>query len=347
MTGVVFANRRIVLGTGPGRIAVPVRTAIVTAAVFIVAVLLGLTALALGDYPVSPAEVVGSFTGSTEGLARTAVLEWRLPRAASAVVFGAALGVAGAVFQTFTRNPLASPDVIGLASGAYTGMLLTLIAGGGWAMLTLGSLGGGFAAAVAILLLASRDGLQGFRFIVVGIGVSAMLAAFNTWLLLRAELETALFAAAWGAGSLNNVTEDTGWPAVWVLLVLLAAVPFVSRGLRQLDLGDDAARATGAHTTRVRWVAVALAVALVSVTTAVAGPVSFIALAAPQIARRLTGTAGIPLSASAATGAALLIASDIVAQHVIPLTVPVGVVTVVVGGGYLIWLLAHEIRKTA
>ncbi|WP_221583359.1 iron chelate uptake ABC transporter family permease subunit [Microbacterium sp. G2-8] len=347
MTDVRFAHRRLVLGRGRHRVVVRVRRAAATAAVTVVVLILGVTALALGDYPVAPAEVVGSFTGRTDGLARTAVLEWRLPRAASAIAFGAALGVAGAVFQTFTRNPLASPDVIGLASGAYTGMILTLIAGGGWAMLTLGSLAGGLAAAVAILMLASRDGLQGFRFIVVGIGVSAMLSALNTWLLLRAELETALFAAAWGAGSLNGVTAATGWPATAVVLVLLAAVPLVSRGLRQLDLGADAARASGVAVSRIRWAAIGLAVALVSVTTAVAGPISFVALAAPQIARRLAGTAEIPIAASAATGAAVLVASDIVAQHVIPLTVPVGVVTVVIGGGYLIWLLAHEIRKTA
>lgn len=340
---VEFGHRRFVLARG--RAVVRVRTAAVAATLVTVAVLLGGAALALGDYPVTIAQMIGSFTGATDGLERTAVLEWRLPRAASALAFGAALGAAGAVFQTFTRNPLASPDVIGLASGSYTGMILVLMAGGGWAALTAGSLIGGFAAAAAILLLASRDGLQGFRFIVVGIGVSAMLSAFNTWLLLRAELDTALFAAAWGAGTLNSATAENGWPAVVAVAALLAAMPPVARGLRQLDLGEDAARATGANTAVVRWTAIALAVALVSVTTAVAGPISFIALSAPQIARRLCGTATIPLVAAGASGAMLLIAADLIAQHLIPLTVPVGVVTVVLGGAYLVWLLAHEIRK--
>ncbi|WP_105566018.1 FecCD family ABC transporter permease [Microbacterium halophytorum] len=347
MTRVEFGHRRAVIGRGPHRVVVRVRTLFATSAVLIAAAVLLVTALTLGDYPVAPADVWGAFTGATTGLDRIAVLDWRLPRAAAALAFGAALGVAGALFQSFTRNPLASPDVIGLANGSYTGMLLALISGGGWAAMTAGSLVGGLAAAVAIVLLASRDGLQGFRFIVVGIGVSAMLAALNTWLLLRAELETALFAAAWGAGTLNNVTAETGWPAVALTSLLLLVVPLVGRGVRQLDIGDDAARATGADVTRIRWAAIGIAVALVSVATAVAGPISFVALAAPQIARRLAGTADIPLALSAAVGAVVLIASDIVAQHVITYTVPVGVVTVVIGGGYLVWLLAHEIRKTS
>lgn len=322
------------------------RTLVVVAAVLVTILLAGLAGLAVGDYPLRADEVLGVLTGRLDGLARTVVLEWRLPRILAAIGFGAALGVSGAIFQTLTRNPLASPDIIGLANGSFTGMLVALLLlGGSWPALMTGSLLGGLAAAVAIFLLAFRQGLSGFRFIVVGIGVSAMLAAFNSWLLLRADLDVALFAAAWGAGTLNTATATVVWPSLGCLVALFALLPFVARPLRQLELGDDLAAATGVRLTRERALLIAVAVALVSVVTAVAGPIAFIALAAPQIARRLTASPGIPLTATALVGGMLLLGSDLIAQHLIPLTVPVGVVTVVLGGVYLTHLLLRERRR--
>ena len=341
-------RRRIVLGIRGLTVVIGLRSALVGVLVLLVTVFLALLALALGDFPLTLAEVVGVVTGQVDGLPRIVVLEWRLPRAMAAVLFGAALAVAGAIFQTVTRNPLASPDIIGLANGSFTGMLVALLVlGGSWPLLTAGSLIGGLAAAVLIYLLAYRGGLHGFRFIVVGIGISAMLASVNTWMLLRVELETALFASAWGAGTLNSVTAATAVPAGLSIVLLLALVPLVAPAVRQLDLGDDAASATGVAVGRARLAAIALAVCLVSVVTAVAGPIAFVALAAPQITRRLTATPGIPFVTTGIVGGALLLGSDLIAQHVIPLTVPVGVVTVVLGGSYLVWLLIHESRRRA
>ncbi|NUJ89247.1 iron chelate uptake ABC transporter family permease subunit [Plantibacter sp. MCCC 1A11337] len=321
------------------------RTLLVCAAALLAIVVAAIAGLALGDYPLTTEEVIGVLTGRVDGLARTVVLDWRLPRVLAAIGFGAALGVSGAIFQTLTRNPLASPDIIGLANGSFTGMLVALLLlGGSWPALMAGSLLGGLAAAVAIFLLALRQGLSGFRFIVVGIGVSAMLAAFNSWLLLRADLDVALFAAAWGAGTLNTATATVVWPTLACLVALFAVLPLAARPLRQLELGDDVAAATGVRLTRERAILIGLAVALVSAVTAVAGPIAFIALAAPQIARRLTRSPGIPLVATGLVGGVLLLASDLVAQHLIPLTVPVGVVTVVVGGLYLTQLLLRERR---
>lgn len=337
---------RMIVGTDRLHVIVGARSALVVVAALALILLLGLASLALGDFPLTLNEVVGAFTGSTEGLAHTVVVEWRLPRTVAAVLFGAGLAVAGAIFQTITRNPLASPDIIGLANGSFTGMLIALILlGGSWPLLMAGSLLGGMLAAIAIYLLAYRGGLQGFRFIIVGIGISAMLASANTWMLLRVELDTALFASAWGAGTLNAVTSTTAVPSSVCVLILLGLLFFVAPGLRQLDLGDDAAAATGAAVGRVRLLAIAIAVGLVSVVTAVAGPIAFIALAAPQITKRLTRSASIPLGASAVVGGVLLLASDLIAQHLIPLTVPVGVVTVVLGGSYLVWLLIDESRR--
>lgn len=341
-----FGSGRIVLGSSRAQLVVAVRPAVVTAAGVLVVLVLGVVALTLGEYPLSVGQVVGSFTGATDGLPRTVALEWRLPRAIAAIAFGAALAVSGAVFQTLTRNPLASPDIIGLANGAFTGMLVALLViEGSWVTLLTGSFAGGLGAAAVIYLLALRGGLQGFRFIVVGIGVSAMLAAINSWMLLRIDVDTALFASAWGAGTLNTATATTVVPATLAIVLLLAVLPLAAPALRQLDLGDDVAAASGVALARSRLALITVAVALVSVVTTVAGPIAFIALSAPQIARRLARTPTIPLAPTAVLGSVLLLGSDLVAQHVIPLTVPVGVVTVVLGGGYLVWLLAHENRK--
>ncbi|XTZ13750.1 FecCD family ABC transporter permease [Micromonospora echinospora] len=335
------------LGTDRAHVAVGVREAAVCATGALLVTALAVVGLWLGDFPLRFDEVLGVLGGRIGGLTRTVVLEWRLPRIAAAITFGAALGVAGAIFQTITRNSLASPDIIGLANGSFSGMLIALLLlGGGWHLLMLGSLAGGLLAALAIYLLAYRDGLSGFRLIVVGVGVSSMLAATNTWLLLRADLETALFAAAWGAGSLNTATAEVVWPAVGVILALLVITPLWSAALAQLELGDDLAAASGVAVERDRVALVLVAVILVSAVTTVAGPISFVALAAPQIAHRLVRAPGLPLAATAVVGALLLLGSDLVAQHVIPLTVPVGVVTVTLGGAYLLWLLVHEIRRT-
>lgn len=337
---------RVRLGTDRAHVLLPLRPLAVVVTAAAVALCLGLISLGLGAYPVSPDRVLGAFTGTTTGIARTAVLEWRLPRTGAALAFGAGLAVAGALFQTITRNPLASPDIIGLSNGAFTGMLMALaLFGGSWPWLVAGSLAGGLAAAGCIMVLAARGGLQGFRFIIVGIAVSAMLASLNTWIVLRLDVDVALAVSAWGAGTLHSVAPLAA-PTINGVILLLALAMLLARHVAQLDLGDDAAAAIGLNVRVIRVIAIGVGVALVSVVTSAAGPIAFVALAAPQIARRLAGTSDIPLACSAAVGAVLLLSSDTVAQHVIPLTVPVGVVTIVIGGAYLVWLLAHEARKT-
>ncbi|TCO33891.1 iron complex transport system permease protein [Rathayibacter tanaceti] len=307
---------------------------------------LGVVGAMSGDYPVPLGDVLGVVSGSTEGLARTVVVEWRLPRIAAAVVVGAALGVAGAVFQSVTRNPLASPDVLGLSNGAFVGLLTALVlVGSSWEARTAGALVGGLGAALLITALSRGTGIGGFRFIMVGIAVSSMAASLGTWLLLQVELDTALFASAWGAGTLAGVDAATVTAAGLLAAGFFAVVPAFAPALRQLELGDDLAAATGVRVPAVRSLALGTGVALVCIATTVAGPVAFVALAAPQIARRSARTPHLPLVASALTGAVVLLGSDLIAQHVLPVTLPVGVVTVVVGGCYLAHLLAREMRR--
>ena len=324
------------------------RTVVVGSVFGVVVLALALLALCLGDLPLSVGEVASAFLGGEGGLMQTVVLEWRLPRVIAAVCFGAALGLSGAIFQSLTRNPLASPDIIGLTAGSYAGglvMIITVGAGAGSAVVAGGAIGGGLIAAALVYVLAYRRGIQGFRLIVVGIGVSAMLQALSSYLVLRAKLEVAMLASVWGAGSLNSVGWTQLLPAAAVIAVVVIALGTLGGSLRMLELGDDAAKALGSRVERSQLGLVACAVALTAVVTGAAGPIAFVALAAPQIAQRITRTAGIALVPSALLGAVVLLASDIVAQHVLPTSLPVGVVTVVVGGGYLIWLLIHEVRR--
>lgn len=324
-----------------------VRTLVVCALLAALMVTMGLFALATGDYPLTIGQVVGALTGQDGGFTHIVVVEWRLPRVLSAIVFGAALGVAGAIFQTLTRNPLGSPDVIGFSTGSYTGALLVIITiGGGYLQVAAGALVGGVATAAVVYLFAYKRGVQGFRLIIVGIAVSAMLTSLNTWLLMTADLEVAMTGAAWGAGTLNGIGWKQTLPAIVVIVVLLAATCWLARPMHQLELGDDAARALGLSAEPVRLGLVIVGVGLTACVTAAAGPIAFVALAAPQIARRLARSAGVTLAPAAFTGAFLLTAADYVAQHFLR-AVPVGVVTVCIGGAYLIWLLIHEARRRA
>lgn len=341
-----FGGRTLVVRRGNLSARVHLR-ALVVSALLLAATLGGaLVALCLGDLPLTVPDVVLAFAGQSDGMVRTVVLEWRAPRVLAALVFGAALGVSGAIFQSLTRNPLASPDIIGLSAGSYTGALIVIIVlGGGTYLVAGGALVGGLAAAALGYLLAYRDGVQGFRLIVVGIGISAMLGAVSTMLILRARLEIAMTAAIWGAGSLNSVGWAEVLPAAAVVVAALLVVAGLVAPMRQLELGDDAARALGVRAEPVRLALVVCGVALTAAVTAFAGPIAFVALAAPQIARRLTGSAGTALVPSALLGAFVLVVSDVVAQHLLPQPLPVGIVTIVVGGGYLVWLLVREARK--
>lgn len=340
--------RRLTLRVGS--LSLPVRARSVTVGlVFTVTILLlGILSLGLGTYQLSPAQVLQTFLQGGESLDRTVVLQWRLPRTLAAISLGALLGMAGAVFQTVTRNPLASPDILGLSNGAFTGMLLSIVfVSSSWPVMTAGAITGGLLTALVIWLLAQRGGVQGFRLIVIGIGVAAMLASANTWMLLEVELETAMFASAWGAGTLNGVTTAPLIGALLCAIPLVILLLILAPRLRQLDLGEDAATSTGARPGTARTLALLLAVGLVSLATAVIGPVAFIALAAPQIARRVAATPYLSLILSGLLGGFLLLGSDLIAQHLLPGALPVGVVTVTVGGLYLVTTIIQEIRRRA
>ncbi|MFG2110003.1 FecCD family ABC transporter permease [Micromonospora chersina] len=310
----------------------------------LLALALAVLAVGAGDYPIAPADVLRVLAGGGSPADRFIVTELRLPRLVTALAVGAALGLAGSVFQSLTRNPLGSPDVLGVTSGAATGALVVVVLGGGSAALAGAAAAGGLATGLLLYALAGRHGVGGHRLVLVGIGVTAILTGVNGWLLTRAPLMDAARAALWLTGSLDGRGWANALPVLGALAVLLPAVLLArAPALRLLEMGDDSAAGLGVPVRRVRVVALGAAVLLVSVAAAAAGPVSFLALTAPHLARRLTRAPGPNLLPSAVVGAALLLAADQLAQHAVAgRQLPVGVVTGVLGGGYLAWLLAGE-----
>lgn len=343
----LLPRRSRVLRIGSATLRWDARAAIVAVAVAAGIVVLGGVALTLGTYPIQLDQIVASFTGDpvADGVRRI-VLEWRLPRIVLTVIAGIALALSGAVFQSITRNPLGSPDIIGFTTGAYTGALVAiLVLGTDYAGTAAGALVGGLATAAVIYVLAWRGGVQGQRLIVIGIAVTAVMQAINTWLLLSSRIELAFGAASWTAGSFNEVRWPSVWPVAVALVVIVAVLAVLARRLHILELGDDAARALGLHVERSRLVFVFLGVSLTAIVTAAVGPISFVALAAPQIARWLSRSAGVSLVPSAAVGGLLVLGADVIAQRVIaPGQLPVGLVTLSLGGVYLLALLAVQAR---
>lgn len=343
--GTRFLSLRSPQGRFSGRWSV--RTIVCVCALFLAAAAISVAALGLGKFAVPVPDVVAALFGGGSDAVKMVVLQWRLPRVALALLCGAALGLSGAVFQSLTRNPLGSPDIIGFNTGAYSGALVAiLLLGGSAASVAFGAIVGGLTTAGIVYLLAWKKGVQGFRLIIIGIAVSAVLASINTWMILKADLEKAMAAAVWGAGSLNGL----GWEQVVAVgLLLVMTVPMVallSRSLHLMEMGDDAAQALGVRTEPSRLMLVMAGVVLTAAVTAAAGPIAFISLAAPQLARRLVRSSSVALLPSAAMGAFLLAGSDVIAQHAFPgIQLPVGVITVSLGGGYLLWLLAAETKR--
>ncbi|GAA2342062.1 iron chelate uptake ABC transporter family permease subunit [Streptomyces kunmingensis] len=320
------------------------RTVLVCLALIVVTACLVVLSVGTGTYELSPAEVLRTFAGNGPPGAEFIVLDLRLPRALVAVLVGFGTGMAGAVFQSLTRNPLGSPDIIGFGNGASAGALVAIIfLNAGAPQTALGALVGGFATAAAVYLLAWRRGVHGYRLVLVGIGVSAVLGSATSFLYIRADIGKAAQAASWMIGSLN----DRGWNEVKMAgLGLVVCVPLIlvyGRRLTMLEMGDDTAGALGVPPERSRLILLCVGTGLTAMGVAAAGPIPFLALASPQLARRVTRAAGPNVLPAAWMGSLLVTAADLVTQRVTgSALMPVGVVTGVGGGLFLAWLLLRE-----
>ncbi|MFF3533366.1 Fe(3+)-hydroxamate ABC transporter permease FhuB [Streptomyces sp. NPDC002466] len=275
------------------------------------------------------------------------VQKFRLGRIVAGLAAGAALGLAGCLTQTLARNRLATPELLGVNDGATAAVLLsvTLSATGTFGDWWAGPLGA-LAAVLVVTAVSGGLGTRGYRVLVVGLAMSALASAVTQVVLSRRSLNSAGSLYVWTSGSLNGRGYSVAVPVLIGLVVLVPAALAVARHLAVLRFDDVTATSVGVHPNRVRLVCMLLAVALAGLAVGVCGPVAFVALASPVIATRLAGPLRVPLVASMLTGAVLTVAADTVGRIVFSGSeLPVGVVTTVLGGPFLLWVLLG--RSTA
>ncbi|MFD4635360.1 FecCD family ABC transporter permease [Streptomyces sp. NPDC058284] len=320
------------------------RTTVVVALLAVAALVASVVLIGTGDFDIPAADVIRTLLGEGNAGQEFIINDLRLPRVLVGLLVGAALGLGGALFQSIARNPLGSPDVLGLGQGATAGALTMIVVFQGSAVQVAGgALVGGLVTGLAIYLLAWKRGVHGYRLVLVGIGVSAFITAINGYLLTKADFVDAARSVVWMTGSLNGRDWDQVWPLLVLCAVLVPLVLVYGRPLRMLEMGDDTAAGLGVPVERTRFVLLTASVLLTAAATAAAGPVSFVALTAPQLARRLTRSPGPNLMPAMFMGATLLIVADWASQRAFGADqLPVGVVTGVFGGGYLLWLLVTQ-----
>lgn len=321
------------------------RSLLVGALLVVLIAVLGILALGLGDLGVSPTELPSALVADS-GAASFVVKTLRGPRLLVAIGAGAAFGVSGSLFQRVTRNPLGSPDVIGLTAGASAGAVGFGVLWPGIVPLPAGAVIGAVIA-IGIVSVATGTGLSSpGKLIIAGIGVQAIALSFVQFVLTRIKREQATVLATWLNGSLEaRNLQDVAVIAV-VLLVGGTAALVISRRLAIVEMGDDIADGVGASASRTRTGAVIIAIVLAAGGVAVCGPIAFIALMAPHLARVIARSHS-PVVAGL-TGSALLVVADIIVQFTpMPQQLPVGVVTAMIGGVFLGWLLVSQWRKGA
>ena len=308
-------------------------------------------AMVLGDYPVAIPGIIQSLfsplTGLTDRGVDFIVLQVRLPRAILAILSGASFALSGIIFQTLLRNPLASPDIIGIAHGASAAAVFCIIVLG-WSGLavSLGAFGGAVLTALAIYLLAWRNGVTAYRVVLIGIGMAAMLAAVISYVFTRARLNEVQQAMAWLVGSLNASRPGDSLVLGGAVLVLAPLLVALSRNLDAMELGDDTAKSLGARVEMTRLGLMFVAVGFAAFATAAVGPVGFVAFVSGPLARAMLKGAGRGFLHAALVGSLVMLVSDLVAQHLLPsVQLPVGVVTGACGALFLLWLLITSGRS--
>ncbi|MDQ0939024.1 iron chelate uptake ABC transporter family permease subunit [Streptomyces sp. V1I1] len=299
-----------------------------------------------GQMPMAPSVALRGLFGFGDPADVLVVQEFRAPRMVAALIAGAGLAVAGSMLQRLFRNPLASPDVMGVTGGASFGAVVLLATGVSASLIPVAALGGGMLAALLLGVFAWRSGLAVTRLVLVGLAVQAGLAAAVNLMVVRFPAELANSALQWTTGSLYGRTWIEVWAAGGAVALALACAFALHRRLAVLDLGDDSAGALGLIPSAARLQLLVTAIALASLAAALTGPVAFVALAVPHVVRFLAGppTAGT-LALTGLAGAVLLLASDLVVQHLLPVSgLPVGVVTATLGAPWLLVLMIRQSR---
>ncbi|BAS20681.1 FecCD family ABC transporter permease [Rothia mucilaginosa] len=342
-----LGGRPVLTVRGPVSAQVPWRVLILNVALVVLIAALAFWGMLQGDYKIAPEKMIPALLGEGKQIT-VAFAQQRAARIVAALLVGAALGLSGAIFQVISGNALGSPDIIGFTNGAATGALLQIIVfNSGPVEVALGAVVGGLATSVLVWLLTRRTGLHGFRLVLVGIGVGSTLAAFNALLVVRASLTQAQTAASWLAGSLNDITWERTYALLGLLLVVTPLLLMLVRPLGAIRFGDQVASGLGVSVNAYRVAALFIGVLLVSLATATTGPIAFVALAAPHIAKTLARSGGVGFTSAALMGALMVLGSDLIGRFAVPgRIIQVGVVTGAIGGLYLIYLIYLERKKS-
>lgn len=305
-----------------------------------------------GDSSIPLMDVVRVLFGGGDSGQRLVVIEFRLPRAVVGALVGASLGLAGAIIQGIARNPLASPDVLGITYGAAVGAVSVIVLGGEYGSVSgpLAEIGvptasviGGLLTAAIVYVFGVRRGLSGFRILLVGVGMQAILSSVVSWLLIKASIVDAGRAVLWMTGSLNGTNWDNAQAVGWALALLLPAALVLSFPFGALNFDDDTARGLGVRMNTTRAALLLTAVLLTATACAAAGPITFVALVCPQIAVRLMRTGTPPLLASALLGGAVTVWADVLGRTAFGrVELPVGILTAALGAPYLLYLLIRS-----
>lgn len=316
-----------------------------------VALLLGLlflgavATLITGPSMTTPSELLRVLAGYDVPGASFSVRELRLPRAVLSILAGMSFGLGGVIFQTLLRNPLASPDIIGISAGSSAAAVFAIvILGWNGPAVSITAVLAGLAVAMLIYLLAWRDGVAGARLILIGIGLSAMLDSMIAYTLSRAPAWTMQEALRWLTGSVNGATLTEALPLFFSLAAFGGLLLSRRNTLEAMRLGDDTAAALGVALAREKLLAITAAVGLIAVATAVSGPIAFVAFLSGPIAKSIAGPGRSPLIPAALIGALLTLLGDYAGQHLLAGRYPVGVVTGALGAPYLIFLIIRSNR---
>jgi iron complex transport system permease protein len=319
---------------------------LLTAAIAALVVMVFALSLMVGQRFYGPGEVIRVLLGEVVPGASFTVGELRLPRATLGLLAGFGFGIAGVTFQTMLRNPLASPDIIGISSGAGAAAVIGLVVLSlDETMVSFLALGAALLTAAAIYLLSSGRGFAGTRLILIGIGVAAMLDSVIAYVLSRAAAWDMQLAMRWLTGSLNGATWSTVLPLAIACALLVPLLLALGRNLGMLRLGDDAASGLGVRVPATRMMLILAAVGLLAFATAATGPIAFVAFMAGPIAARIVGPGASLLVPAGLIGALLVLVADLAGQFVFGTRYPVGVITGLLGAPYLIFLLVSRSRS--
>lgn len=332
------------------------RMLITVSASAVIAFVLFLLSIRVSDYPVTTIDVLRILLGGGTRIENVVILDDAVPRALVSILVGFALGMAGSLTQLIAQNPLATPDMLGVTAGASATAVAAIAFGGSWGAwlanlgVPLAALIGGLATALLMYVLAwpgrkANSAINPIRLVLIGVGMTWVLQAAAAFLLTRADIRDVGRAQVWLVGSVANTSWSSVWPVAIALALAIIGVSVLSRQIDAMSLGNDLARALGVRTLATSSAILLIAVIVAALAVSAAGPISFVALLAPQIAMRLSGSAVPTPLASGTIGAILVVGGDLLCRTVLPDGLPVGIVTAALGGPFLIYLMVSLSRK--